>query len=256
MLVNGLVKSAQFSGENGHPGGLNPQFFLRPQSRYIRSRRPVRCSSLALPTPGLNFGGVKAKSLPNFARNFAKGIIVNTTLYRKEFRESPACPKAVLMARLAASGSESAMRRCAMPLRAQIHARSAGEAAGARPSFRSSGHAPAPPQRTGSRVRTVLGPGTVWLYIIDQKCSLEFTRVYCNLVINVSARPPGCEAPGRITARRVRARVRPNPPPPGLPCQPHYACKFDKYKEFDKYASRCCRARPLAWPANDGTASR
>ena len=50
---------------------------------------------------------------------------------------------AVLMARLAASGSESAMRRCAMPLRAQIHARSAGKAAGARPSFRSSGHAPA-----------------------------------------------------------------------------------------------------------------
>ena len=84
-----------------------------------------------------------------------------------------------------------------MPLRAQSHARSAGKAAGARPSFRSSGHAPACGcARTGSRVRTVLGPGTVWLYIIDQKCSLEFTRVYCNLVINVSARPPGCEAPG------------------------------------------------------------
>ena len=31
--------------------------------------------------------------LSNFARNFAKGGIVNTTLFRKEFRESPACPK-------------------------------------------------------------------------------------------------------------------------------------------------------------------
>ena len=32
-----------------------------------------------------------------------------------------------------------------------------------------------------------------------------------------------CEAPGLITARGMRARVRPNPPPwaLGLPCQPH-----------------------------------
>ena len=68
--------------------GVRISFFSPDSVRY----GPVRCSSLALPTPGLNFGGGKAKSLPNFARNFAKGIIVNTTLFRKEFRESPACP--------------------------------------------------------------------------------------------------------------------------------------------------------------------
>ena len=32
--------------------------------------------------------------------------------------------------------------------------------------------------------------------------------------------------------------------------------KVRQKNKFDKRASRCCRARPLAWPANDSTASR
>ena len=88
LLVISLVKLLNFFRKWSSRGS---------ESNFFSGLCPLPSRTGTLPTryrpvPVLNPRAESKSHYPNFARNFAKRQIVNTTLFRKEFRESLSCP--------------------------------------------------------------------------------------------------------------------------------------------------------------------
>ena len=82
----------------------------------------------------------------------------------------------------------------------------------------------------------------------------------CGSGHTLRAQVPALHGGGTLAFARTRAVPRGAPtrarPFPHSAQDYHSRMGVRQIKEFDKDASRCCCARPLAWPANEGTAGR
>jgi hypothetical protein len=109
ILVIGLVEMLKFLYKNGDLGGLNkkfPIFSPASASRRASVRDGVRRGCLLLRARCLLLRARNRNHYPNFARNFAKLQIVNTTLFRKKSRET--------LVRLCPKRTDECMRTCTL----------------------------------------------------------------------------------------------------------------------------------------------